>query len=579
MTAVSLPRPVGRQREVLYPPALDAVVPLGKAEGAFLALAAGDALGWPQEMRRNVRNSASGVSPRIEFQTWTRRSGGRYRPYEETIGAGEYSDDTQLTLAVARSRTNHGADWWKAFMRVELPRWTIYERGGSGATKRAAQAWLAGSPPWQSRKTDVVRRYFDAGGNGVAMRVLPHALFLADQDEPAVLVHDVVRDGVATHGHPRALVGATACAYAAWSLMRRNRTLGFGELLDLLIDEHGGWGAFPDMERGAGAWFAAANRVFDEPYERLWKRTVEEMRQLFEQARNGIRAGALADDRAVLDDLGCFGRFKGAGTVTAAAAAYLAARHAAQPAQGVLRAAFERGADTDTLAAMTGGLLGCLAGDEWLPEPWRDVQDAAYLRYIAGRVVQGPAGAEQRPVETPAAPPSILTDLARNGDHEVVLSESTRVQATALPAPNPLSMSITIRAWRLTTSEGQTLYVTKVAELKRAAGSHRAAAGAASQQRTLPVTGPMSSKSDEPVAADNTSKSGNHPGDLLYAEFRRRLGVLLEAGSKRPREVEETLDLVPGQARKWLERAEQDGEVERVSGRPVKFSLSRRSRA
>ena len=239
--------------------------------------------------------------------------------------------------------------------RVELPRWTIYERGGGGATKRAAQAWLAGSPPWQSRKTDVVRRYFDAGGNGVAMRVLPHALFLAEQDDPAVLVHDVVRDGAATHGHPRALVGATACGYAAWSLVRRNRTLEFGELLDLLIDEHGGWGAFPDMERGAGAWFAAANRVFDQPYERLWERTVGEMRQLLEQARNGIRAGALADDRAVLDDLGCFGRSKGAGTVTAAAAAYLAARHAAQPAQGVLRAAFERGADTDTLAAMTGG--------------------------------------------------------------------------------------------------------------------------------------------------------------------------------------------------------------------------------
>ena len=93
------------------------VVPLAKAEGAFLALAAGDALGWPQEMRRNVRNSASGVSPRIEFQTWTRRTGGWYRPYEETIGAGEYSDDTQLTLALARSRTNHGVDWWKAFMQ------------------------------------------------------------------------------------------------------------------------------------------------------------------------------------------------------------------------------------------------------------------------------------------------------------------------------------------------------------------------------------------------------------------------------------------------------------------------------
>ena len=32
---------------------------------------------------------------------------------------------------------------------------------------------------------DAVRRYFDAGGNGVAMRVLPHALFLAGQDDSA----------------------------------------------------------------------------------------------------------------------------------------------------------------------------------------------------------------------------------------------------------------------------------------------------------------------------------------------------------------------------------------------------------
>ena len=348
MTIASLPRPVGRQRVAQIPDAtsgqtLGPVVPPAKVEGAFLALAAGDALGWPQEIRRSVRSNASGTpSPRIEFQTWTRRTGGRYRPYEETIGAGEYSDDTQLTLAVARSRTNHGADWWKAFMRVELPRWTIYERGGGGATKRAAQAWLAGSPPWQSGKTDAVRRYFDAGGNGVAMRVLPHALFLAGQDHSAVLVHDVVRDGAATHGHPRALVGATACAYAAWSLARRNRTLGFGELLDLLIDEQDRWGAFPDMVRGGDEWFAAAGRVFDEPYERLWERTVGEMRQLLEQARNGIRAGALADDRAVLDDLGCFVRFKSAGDVRAGEPWCLTRRRSTSAWSGSARTALER---------------------------------------------------------------------------------------------------------------------------------------------------------------------------------------------------------------------------------------------
>ena len=553
------------------------VVPLAKAKGAFLALAAGDALGWPQEMRRSVRGSASGTSPRIEFQAWTRRSGGRYRAYEEIIRAGEYSDDTQLTLAVARSRTNHGADWWKAFMRVELPRWTIYERGGGGATKRAAQAWLAGSPPWQSDKTEVVRWYFDAGGNGVVMRVLPHALFLAGQDDPAVLVHDVVRDGTATHGHPRALVGATVCAYAAWSLVRRNQTLGFGELLDLLIDERDGWSAFPDMERGGGAWFAAASRVFDEPYERLWRRTVDEMRQLLEQARNGIRAGALADDRAVLDDLGCFGRFKGAGTVTAAAAAYLAARHAAQPAQGVLRAAFERGADTDTLAAVAGGLLGCLAGDEWLPAPWRDVQDAPYLRCIAGRVAQGPAGAEQRPVETPPVPRAILSDLARNGDHEVALGESTRAQATVLPAPKPLSKSITVRAWRLRTPEGQTLYVTRVEENSRSHRAGRAKAEPASVRR--PASDSTTSQSDPatPAAADAEAEVVVDQGDALYGEFRRHLRTLLSNGPARPKRIEEALGLIPLQARRWLERMERGGEIERASRNPVTYTLTRKS--
>ena len=442
MTAASLPTSVGRRREGVYSAAPDSVVSVVKAEGAFLALAAGCALRWPQEILRKVRSSAGVASARIEFRSWTRRSGGRYHSYEETIGAGEYRDDTQLTLAGARSRTNHGADQWKAFMRVEPPRWTTYERAGSSVTKRAAQAWLAGRPPWQSGKTDAARRNFDAGGNGAAMRVLPHALLLAGQGDPAVLV----RDGAAIHGHPRAPVGATVSEYAAWSLARRNGSLRFRELLDLLIDEYDAWSAFPDVGRGREAWLAAASHVLDEPYGRLWERTVDETRRLLEQARNGIRAGALADDCAVLADLGSFGRLKGADTLTAAAAAYLAARHAAPPAQAVLRAAFEQGADPDTLAAVTGGLLGCLAGDEWLPAPWREVQDAEYLRCIAGRVARGPSGVEQRPAEAPAAPPPIFAGLPRNGDREVALADSTRVEATVVADLKPLSKSITVRA-------------------------------------------------------------------------------------------------------------------------------------
>ena len=317
--------------------------------------------------------------------------------------------------------------------------------------------------------------------------------------------------------------------------------------------------------------------MFDEPYERLWERTVGEMRQLLEQARNGIRAGALADDRAVLDDLGCFGRFKGAGTVTAAAAAYLTARHAAQPAQGVLRAAFEGGADTDTLAAVTGGLLGCLAGDEWLPAPWRDVQDAAYIRCLAGRVARGPSGAERQPMETPVAPQSILADLARNGDHEVALCESTRVQATALPAPKPLSKSITVRAWRLRMPEGQTLYVTTIEENRRPHRVGRANAEPGSVRRLPSNSATSRPDPATPAAADAEADVAVDRGDALYGEFRRHLRTLLTKGPARPKRIEEALGLIPLQARRWLERMERGGEIERASRNPVTYALTRKS--
>ena len=554
---------------------VDPVVPLAKAEGALLGLAAGDALGWPQEMRRS---GASGTPPHVEFRTWTRRSGGRFRPYEEIIDAGAYSDDTQLALAVARSRTSHDADWWKAFATVELPLWTLYERGGGGATKRAARAWIDGGPPWRVAKRDAVRRYFDAGGNGVAMRVLPHALFLAGSDHPNELVREVVFDGWATHGHPRALVGAAAYAYAAWSLARRTETLGFGELLDLLLDESSAWGTFPRSDRGGGTWLAAAESVTD-GYERTWSRTVDEMRALIETARRGVRDGALADDHAVLAGLGCFGSSKGSGTVTAAAAAYLVARHAAQPRQGVLRAAFESGADTDTLAAMTGGLMGCLAGVEWIPRPWLDVQDAGYLRRMAGRIAAGPDGADRRAV--PARPDlqAILSELARNRDGDVddiVLGNGMRAKAAALTDPRAIAKSIAVRAWRLTTADGQTLYVTKVNARPGRSRAERP------RGRKDAVQSP-STAAGTPAAATTAGAVNTDPGsdvqpaEALYVVFCRQLHYLLRVREMTPQEIATALGLVSGQVGAWLERAERERDVSRVSRRPVRFALPRKS--
>lgn len=534
-----------------------------KAEGALLALAAGDALGWPQEIPGRVKTRPLVKGAHIEFREWVRRGGTRYQAYEEVINAGEYSDDTQLTIAVARSRINHGAAWWSALTKMELPLWMLYERGGGGATKRAAKAWGRGSAPWKLNSQTDIRRYFEAGGNGVTMRVLPHALFLAGFSSPEILMHDVVLDGIATHGHPRALVGAKAYAYAAWLLARKNNTLKFGELLDTLIDERSKWAKFPELDQNQNIWFDAAISVMEDSYQSVWERTCDEMYSLLDISRQGLKAGALANDHEVLNELGCFGRKKGAGTSSAAASIYLVARHAAQPVQGILRAAFEKGADTDTLAAMTGGLMGCLSGVEWLPQSWLQVQDASYLKEIAAHIIQGPDTVGNRPIYPLTISSPVFFDVPDNIENKILLGGSIPALITALPDLKPVTRSTAARAWRLNIFNGQTIYVTKIGRQKNGLYSHKSSEKLKSTEHATSVSEPDVSEFG-PVKYNK---------DNLYLEFCRQLITVFQAQELKPKQIEVELGLVSSQAKKWLKQAEQDGLIQKISKKPIKYVL------
>ncbi len=442
-----------------------------RAEGALIALAAGDALGWPQESSRR-RLGGHGRPPTTRFEDWERRSGGRFFAHREVIRAGEYSDDTQLTLAVARCRVHAADRWWTCFTRHELPLWTLYERGGGGATKRAARCWTRNIPPWRQRNAKEIDRYFRAGGNGVAMRVIPHAVRCADHSVPAGMLRDVLRDGAATHGHPRALVGAAAYAYAAWWLLRSKRTLEFGEIVSVLLDDVSLWGAFPGDSASSG-WEHTARSVVGN-YEAAWGRTVGEMCHLLDRVRHGLSAGSLSDDTQLLRALGAFGSWKGAGTISAAAALYLTARYAANPIEGLVRAAFATGTDTDTIAAMTGGLLGTLAGDEWIPSEWRKVQDADYLRQVAYELVSREKAHPVKELSRPVRPRD-LRDLVQellDGQRSTVglrgLRGATVVRERSMEA---FSRTTVVRSWKLRTGDGQTLYVTKLGRKSKSRSS------------------------------------------------------------------------------------------------------------
>jgi ADP-ribosylglycohydrolase len=201
------------------------------AIGALLAAACGDALGWPVEPRGNRVGGTRDLEPQLRFIEWTRREGGRYAPHERRIPPGTYSDDTQLLLAVARSLVT-GEGWWARLTQLELPLWTLYELGGGGAMRRAAQSWAKGIAPWSKEAKPAERRkYFDAGSNGVVMRIAPHAIYGGADRSFDRVAERIVADGLTTHGHPRALVGALAAGYAIWTALRWRGKLGYGELV------------------------------------------------------------------------------------------------------------------------------------------------------------------------------------------------------------------------------------------------------------------------------------------------------------------------------------------------------------
>ena len=417
------------------------------ARGAMLAFAVGDSLGWPMETRGNRVGGTRNLRPELTLREWTRREGGRHAPHEEAMPAGVYSDDTQLTLAVARALRYES--WWKYFTEVELPWWAQYELGGGGATKRAAQSWAKRTPPWDPKGA---KGYWTAGGNGAAMRVLPHCV---RPDEPFEDVRRrVLADGAATHGDPVALVGAQLYAYALWMTIQRRSPVGWAELLDESLEGANHWGAL-DPEAVPSGW---GRDVGDEYFER-WGRTVQDTHVLLSRARHEMAHGALTVDDEVLKELGCFSPSGGAGTITAVGALYLASRHASNPEHGLLRAAFARGADTDTLAAMTGALLGAVHGPVWLGRATADVMDAELL----GDVLVDP-----RPADAHAP---VRYEQAAQRQVEARLAESRSGAQTELPFYGQIKVLAVhdldnrtswIRSWWFRNEAGQTFRVKRI---------------------------------------------------------------------------------------------------------------------
>jgi ADP-ribosylglycohydrolase len=419
-----------------------------KCAGAFVASAIGDALGWANELRSG--NTNKNIKPVSNFIEWQRRSGGRFWSHTENILAGEYSDDTQMNLAVARSILS-GKPWVTHLSTVELPFWLEYERGGGGALKRAAKLWQKNTAPWKAKPIDV-EQYFAAGGNGAAMRVLPHVIARGREDFDA-LSKQITQDAILTHGHPRAIVGALCYAYALMYMLNKSDTLSFGELANTVIDAKNEWGNFPNSVDND--WLNATQNV---NYPNLWESTVNETTSRLKQVVHALEIGALDSENETLTALGCFdNRINGAGDIAAIASIYFASKYANNPILGVKSAANAIGSDTDTIASMVGGLLGALLGLSWIPAEWKLVQDYDCLVRMSRFLVSenGVSYAKEY----------VAKEFSKNSDWEKSpIGKCKKISVIFLPCGKNGEATIS----KYATILGQTIYAKKLSKEKTA---------------------------------------------------------------------------------------------------------------
>ncbi len=350
-----------------------------KCIGSILGAAVGDSMGWPNEQNCKRINKVNFNDKNI-FHNWVRKNGGRYWSHIEEIGPGEYSDDTQLIIATARS-LRYGKSWLRHFTEIELPIWLLYERGGGRATKYAASEWSKGNAPWNNKDLKKVKKYYNSGGNGVAMRILPHIIY--EDLKYKEIMYRVFFNGMSTHGHPRALLGALLYADALYYLYNKKSNLRFGELIEILIDRKNYWGRFPVDNKDVNEWIELYNKLFENNYISEWNIVVEEILHLLSIAKKGITEGVLDIGNDVLTELGCFNKsINGSGTITAVASIYLFSKYASRPLEGLIETAYLKKSDSDTLASMVGALFGMVYGVDFIPELLLKVQDSKFLKKV-----------------------------------------------------------------------------------------------------------------------------------------------------------------------------------------------------
>jgi ADP-ribosylglycohydrolase len=351
--------------------------------GALLGGAIADALGWPTEFAKKPEDlRLVGLTyPVTDFHAWHKRSGGRFFARIDNVQPGDYSDDTQLALALARSIQRDGTVDNERFARGELRYWVDYARGGGATVMAAARSAARTSTDWRRNFFKFKRGNHDldyrgAGANGAAMRMAPIAL--ANVNDPDRTFLEAWKNAIVTHGHPRAILGAVVFAESL-----RRVTHGHTQSHSEFVEDLRRWVRAariplddPDVQHWLTGWDANGQR-----FETLWPEFVDEMDGMLALAFESREQPIIETYRR----LGCLSpATKGSGTASVAAAVALFVRRSDDFERLTIEGANLLGSDTDTITAMAASLAGAWLGYVAIPERWASLMaDYTYLNQVA----------------------------------------------------------------------------------------------------------------------------------------------------------------------------------------------------
>lgn len=373
----------------------------------------GDALGFMTELAdRDTLKRRTGLSEVRHPIPWKRGVGGKYGATVE-LPAGCYSDDTQLRLATSRAIRGDGYFDVEAFAKIELPVWPSYSLGGGVSTKAAASGLSRSDVNWFSNfyKTKF-SNYLDAGGNGGAMRIHPHIWVAPPTAKENLMLRDVVRNVVCTHGNPRAIAGACFHAFCIISALQSREIPGpsvwddivqrLSTVCSVIREDH-------DLSSfWLPVWEQRTNSKLEEAFGQVQRECKNDL-MIISDILNKREPNAYP---RLVESLGAFeSATRGSGIKTAILSAVLSWMFRTESVSAaILEAVNLLGSDTDTIAMMTGAIMGAVTD----AEPEGDLMDRQYIKDEAIRLYDIGNGEERQSFAYPDLmhwhPPKTMLD-------------------------------------------------------------------------------------------------------------------------------------------------------------------------